>query len=694
MFHLDNTSGVPEMPEVKDPQSNTTRWFGENVQQGGISWPGADWFNIVQAELINTVKKAGIDLNKRDLFQLSEAIKELGVEKLSDPYGGERVTSVVHYYENSSEIKSRSIPNSVQFVYTRKHSNSSIVLNESQLKRDEYEDNVLLSGTDWVANGAIRGKALIYDVNGRAFQLMPINGSVSIESLGGGFGNDDAHLMEIAQAVSTKPVPLVENKIYNFSRSINHSLGKGWVGKNTTFKCVSDVRCPFISSIKTAQGGSNDTVNGTSGVSNLIIKNIIIDTNYTDTTGASGFLFAENTLDNWTDCKFINVTFKNAKFKNLAFQNNCKRLIFEGCKFHHSGQDGAIIRKTCEQITFTNCEIVDSAMIASLGGGDGIVVKGKFVLIDGCYFKNIGNGLKGAGIANNAEDVDSVFQSSYNTYVNNVFVGCYGGIGIGTVNADFIASGLLIEGITLDNNIFINTIVNAVGIRYVRDVNHGSCKVIGQGRSGTFAIELVNVINVNGRFDVRTTQGGALTVNNCTGRVEITGYDVSKAFEVNSVVANACDGLILNANIRKSGRNGIVINSFYNGNLIIQLSDILLAGGVLTDVKRTQIDYAVNYCGHNGITMQQITDCNTNLKVYDVGYSQDATYSSLRYVSGNRNRFNIISDSGQPNRPSYDLTVESGAMGSVMYHISSAGVLGQVNKTPGSTAKIVDELAQ
>ncbi|MCE9941427.1 tail fiber domain-containing protein [Serratia liquefaciens] len=75
MFHLDNTSGVPEMPEVKDPQSNTPRWFGESVQQGGISWPGADWFNIIQAELLAILELVGDAPDKRKYNQIAEAIK-------------------------------------------------------------------------------------------------------------------------------------------------------------------------------------------------------------------------------------------------------------------------------------------------------------------------------------------------------------------------------------------------------------------------------------------------------------------------------------------------------------------------------------------------------------------------------------------------------------------------------------------
>ena len=61
MYHLDNTSGVPEMPEPKDTQTISTRWFGESQEQGGISWPGADWFNIVQAELLAILELAGVN---------------------------------------------------------------------------------------------------------------------------------------------------------------------------------------------------------------------------------------------------------------------------------------------------------------------------------------------------------------------------------------------------------------------------------------------------------------------------------------------------------------------------------------------------------------------------------------------------------------------------------------------------------
>ncbi|VGC68664.1 Uncharacterised protein [Klebsiella pneumoniae] len=82
MYHLDNTSGVPEMPEPKEEQSINPRWFGESQEQGGISWPGADWFNTVQAELLNLLEAAGIQPEKKAFDQLSKAIPVLGEKQI------------------------------------------------------------------------------------------------------------------------------------------------------------------------------------------------------------------------------------------------------------------------------------------------------------------------------------------------------------------------------------------------------------------------------------------------------------------------------------------------------------------------------------------------------------------------------------------------------------------------------------
>ncbi|HHS9744597.1 TPA: hypothetical protein ACTW9O_001490 [Raoultella ornithinolytica] len=77
MYHLDNTSGVPEMPEPKETQSISPRWFGESQEQGGISWPGADWFNIVQAELLAILSLAEESPDKTKFNQIASAIQSV-----------------------------------------------------------------------------------------------------------------------------------------------------------------------------------------------------------------------------------------------------------------------------------------------------------------------------------------------------------------------------------------------------------------------------------------------------------------------------------------------------------------------------------------------------------------------------------------------------------------------------------------
>ncbi|CCV46736.1 hypothetical protein RSF51_000805 [Yersinia enterocolitica] len=77
MFHLDNETGVPVMPNLPPVQSNTTKWFTEGGNGVPPSWPGSTWFNITQAEMLNVLADAGIDPDKADLSQLSKAIKKI-----------------------------------------------------------------------------------------------------------------------------------------------------------------------------------------------------------------------------------------------------------------------------------------------------------------------------------------------------------------------------------------------------------------------------------------------------------------------------------------------------------------------------------------------------------------------------------------------------------------------------------------
>lgn len=77
MFFLDNESGVDVMPTIANQKSNEVKWFTEGDNVNPESWPGQDWLNIVQAELLNVLNEAKIKPNKTELNQLSKAIKAL-----------------------------------------------------------------------------------------------------------------------------------------------------------------------------------------------------------------------------------------------------------------------------------------------------------------------------------------------------------------------------------------------------------------------------------------------------------------------------------------------------------------------------------------------------------------------------------------------------------------------------------------
>ncbi|HCD0649372.1 TPA: tail fiber protein [Salmonella enterica subsp. enterica serovar Infantis] len=77
MFYIDNDSGVTVMPPVSAQRSAIVRWFSEGNGNNVITWPGMDWFNIVQAELLNTLEEAGIQPDKTKLNQLALSIKAI-----------------------------------------------------------------------------------------------------------------------------------------------------------------------------------------------------------------------------------------------------------------------------------------------------------------------------------------------------------------------------------------------------------------------------------------------------------------------------------------------------------------------------------------------------------------------------------------------------------------------------------------
>ncbi|MBN6379342.1 hypothetical protein JZM21_33430, partial [Escherichia coli] len=60
MYHVDNNTGVPVMPPVAPVSSQTTLYFTEGGNGIPPTYPGPDWFNIIQSELLKILEEAGI----------------------------------------------------------------------------------------------------------------------------------------------------------------------------------------------------------------------------------------------------------------------------------------------------------------------------------------------------------------------------------------------------------------------------------------------------------------------------------------------------------------------------------------------------------------------------------------------------------------------------------------------------------
>lgn len=101
MYGLDNTSGVNVMPKIAPLGSPTPLWFTEGGAGLAASYPGQDWFNIIQAELLNTLKEADITPEKGNLNQLAAAIKKIVTGKcLSKDQNGADILNKPKFIEN------------------------------------------------------------------------------------------------------------------------------------------------------------------------------------------------------------------------------------------------------------------------------------------------------------------------------------------------------------------------------------------------------------------------------------------------------------------------------------------------------------------------------------------------------------------------------------------------------------------
>lgn len=77
MFYVDNPTGVPVMPPVAAVSSLTTLYFTEGGNDIPPTYPGPDWFNIIQSELLEILRQANIKPDKNTTDQIMTALKKL-----------------------------------------------------------------------------------------------------------------------------------------------------------------------------------------------------------------------------------------------------------------------------------------------------------------------------------------------------------------------------------------------------------------------------------------------------------------------------------------------------------------------------------------------------------------------------------------------------------------------------------------
>lgn len=81
----DNASSVPDMPTIKPVLFTERRWFTEGGDGIQPSYPGADWFNAIQAEMLNVLALANITPDKNALDQFAQAIRIFSSDYMLPP---------------------------------------------------------------------------------------------------------------------------------------------------------------------------------------------------------------------------------------------------------------------------------------------------------------------------------------------------------------------------------------------------------------------------------------------------------------------------------------------------------------------------------------------------------------------------------------------------------------------------------
>ncbi|HDS1152660.1 TPA: tail fiber protein [Pluralibacter gergoviae] len=85
MYYLDNDSSVPDLPPVHQVLFTEPRYFTEGGDGIAPSYPGADWFNIIQMEMMNVLRLANITPVKSKMDQFAQAIRLFSSDYMLPP---------------------------------------------------------------------------------------------------------------------------------------------------------------------------------------------------------------------------------------------------------------------------------------------------------------------------------------------------------------------------------------------------------------------------------------------------------------------------------------------------------------------------------------------------------------------------------------------------------------------------------
>ena len=159
MYHLDNSSGVATRPDIPAVKNAQVCWFTEGGNGVPPSYPGAHWFNIIQAELLNVLNEAGVSPQKAQLNQLTIAIKKI-IDNKSQNYvakSGDTMTGPLNINHATSYLRGKNNGADDWFVGRVRNNDNDVALASYQnstgvhLKADRVESSKpLYRGTNQV----------------------------------------------------------------------------------------------------------------------------------------------------------------------------------------------------------------------------------------------------------------------------------------------------------------------------------------------------------------------------------------------------------------------------------------------------------------------------------------------------------------------------------------------------------------